>query len=120
MRKNLSLGKLGERIASKYLLSAGYKIIEVNFQKRWGEIDIIAVDKNALVFVEVKTRMEFNTISPEASITPWKIRKLKQTGLFFKNLHPELPEILRIDFVGIELSRDLAVQRINLIKNISD
>jgi len=116
---NLSLGKLGESIACKYLTSIGYKIIERNFHRQWMEIDIVAIDGETLSFIEVKTRMEFDTISPEQSMTVQKIRKLKRSALFYKNLHHEFPELLRIDFVGVELNTDLSVKRINLIKNIS-
>jgi len=126
--ENISLGKLGERLAAKFLSSKGYQIIEMNFHKRWGEIDIVALDPSspaggsgqvALVFVEVKTRMESDRISPEESITPWKIKTLKRTALFYKNLHPELPELLRIDFVGVVLNENYHTIRINNIKNIT-
>ena len=135
MKDNLSLGKLVERIAAQYLSSQGYKIIEMNFHKRWGEIDIVAIDpsspagatfdvagesvQSTLVFVEVKTRMVGDRISPEESITTHKINSLKKSALFYKMKHPELPEALRIDFVGIEINSDLKPQRVNLIKNIS-
>lgn len=117
--ENISLGKLGEKIAAEFLSSKGFKIVEMNFYKRWGEIDIIALDKDTLVFVEVKTRMEFDRISPEESITPKKIMSLKNTATFYKNSHQKLPETLRIDFVGIVLKNDFNVKKINLIKNIS-
>lgn len=122
---NVSLGKLGEQIASEYLQKQGYKIIETNFYKRWGEIDIVAIDplaskgQDVLVITEVKTRMEFDRISPEESMTTWKIRTLKRTALFYKNLHPELPQLMRIDFVGIVLNSELKPIKINLIKNIT-
>lgn len=122
---NQSLGKHGERIASGYLQKQGYRIIEVNFRQRYGEIDIVAVEpqgsmgQDVLVFVEVKTRMIYDTISPEQSITPWKIRSLKKTAFFYKKLHPELPELLRIDFVGVALDSLNTPVRINLVKNIT-
>ena len=49
-------GKIGEDIAIKYLQSKGYKIIERNFQCKQGEIDIVALDKQEIVIIEVKTR----------------------------------------------------------------
>ena len=122
--KTFSLGKMGEKLAADFLASKGYEIIEMNFNKRWGEIDIVAIEKGesnekTLVFVEVKTRMESDKVSPEESITPWKIKTLKRTALFYKTLHPELPKLLRIDFVGLVLKNNLRLERINHIKNIS-
>lgn len=116
---NLSLGRLGERIASEYLSSQGYKIIEMNFQKRWGEIDIVALELGTLVFVEVKTRMVGDFISPEDSMSSHKINTLKKSAYFYSVKHPELPQALRIDFVGIEMNNNLKPIRINLIKNIT-
>ena len=49
-----SLGKLGERYAANYLIKHKYKLVESNFQSRFGEIDIIVKNKSYLVFVEVK------------------------------------------------------------------
>jgi len=117
--ENISLGKLGEKLAANYLTSQGYQLIEMNFRKRWGEIDIVVLDKDTLVFVEVKTRMESDRITPEESITPKKVVSLKNTAVFYKNAHPKLPELLRIDFVGIVLDQNLKPTRINHLKNIT-
>ncbi len=54
---NREKGNLGEDIAAEYLQSLGYEILERNYTVRGGEIDIIAKDSDALVFVEVKTRI---------------------------------------------------------------
>ena len=51
-----STGNTGEKIARKFLRSIGYKIIATNYECNRGEIDIIARDRNILVFVEVKCR----------------------------------------------------------------
>ena len=51
-----ALGAKGERIAEAHLRSKGMKIIERNFRRRFGEIDLIARDGDAVVFVEVKYR----------------------------------------------------------------
>ena len=56
MKRNSSLGKKGESLAVKYLKERGYTIVETNFRYERAEIDVIAKEKNVLVFVEVKTR----------------------------------------------------------------
>lgn len=58
MDKRQEIGKLGEQVAEKYLLKNNYNIVEKNYRCNYGEIDIIAYDKEkcSLVFIEVKTR----------------------------------------------------------------
>lgn len=72
------LGQWGEELAVKYLLRRGYKVIERHWQKREGEIDIIAFDLqvNCLVFIEVKTRTSDSFGIPEESIDQRKKIKL--------------------------------------------
>lgn len=116
-RKNL--GKQGENLAVRHLKRNKYKILEKNFRSKFGEIDIIAQEGDFLVFVEVKTRWSEKFGSPEEAITPWKIKRVIKTGQYYKSLHPELPEALRIDVVAIELSPAGGVEKIRLIKNTS-
>lgn len=111
-------GHEGELLAKKYLQQNGYRILDLNWQKRWAEIDIVAIDGDTLVFVEVKTRYSREYGSPEESITPHKLKSLEHSALLFKQQHPELPEALRIDFVGIDYAEG-DNPRMNLIKNIS-
>lgn len=114
-----NLGLLGEQIASKYLENLGYKIIDRNFSSKLGEIDIIALDRDILVFVEVKARWSKEFGLPEESITWWKIQKIIKTGQYYKLLHPNLPESLRIDAVAIDLSPEGETKDIRHFKNIS-
>ena len=90
----------------------------MNWHQRWAEIDIVAVDHDTLVIVEVKTRYSHEHGLPEESITPHKLHSLERSALLYKQQHPELPDALRIDFVGIDFSQGTDPQ-INLIKNIS-
>lgn len=113
------IGKKGEDLAVTYLKGHGYKIIEQNFQKRYGEIDIVAKDGNTLVFIEVKTRSSSQFGSPLEAITPWKMKALTRSAYFYKNLHPDLPESLRIDVVSVLLSPSGVVEKIELVKNIT-
>ncbi len=125
LRKKL-LGKHGEDLAVDFLKKQGYKILERNFQKGYGEIDIITLDPSTgsgdtLVFVEVKTRTSTEFGSPLEAITPWKLKALIRSCQFYKSLHPELPDGLRIDLVAISLSPagDGGVEKIELVKNIT-
>ena len=114
-----SLGKYGETLAASYLRRKGFQIIERNFKARYGEIDIVAIDKDALVFVEVKTRIGDRFGAPEESVTPGKIRELIKTGEYYGLLHPNLPKQLRIDVIAIKLTGERSVESINHIKNIT-
>jgi len=69
-------GDIGEQIAVDYLENKGYKVIERNYQKSWGEIDIIAQDKTGLVFLEVKTRTNTRTSYPEQNVNYSKQQKI--------------------------------------------
>ncbi|PIR79673.1 MAG: YraN family protein [Candidatus Levybacteria bacterium CG10_big_fil_rev_8_21_14_0_10_35_13] len=111
--------RLGEEIAAKFLVKRGYKIIDRNFRKGYGEIDIIAVNNKILVFVEVKTRTSNFFGTPFEQITSFKIRALERTALFYKKLHPNLPDAMRIDAIGIELDYSGDVSKIEHMENIS-
>jgi putative endonuclease len=99
-----SLGFLGENLALSYLKNKGYRFVARNFRSRFGEIDLILKDKNILVFVEVKTRLNDTYGTPEEAITWWKLNSLIKTANYFKLLHSNLPESLRIDVIAIMLN----------------
>ncbi len=104
---NIDIGSLGEELATKYLKKRGYEILERNFRsRRWGEIDIVAIEDDVLVFVEVKARVGSKYGEPVEAVTPFKLRALKRTGQYYKMEHPDLPEALRIDVVAIMLDKD--------------
>jgi len=98
-------GKIGENIATKFLMKHNFAILERNYTKKWGEIDIIAEKDNRLYFIEVKSvsRETLNTFipksyddsderyehRPEDNMHPWKLKRLSrviQTYLLAKNL----------------------------------
>lgn len=110
--------RLGEDAAVKYLQKLGYKIIDRNFRKGYGEIDIVALHDNTLVFIEVKTRTSDKFGTPFESITPWKLRPLIKTAQFYKQIHKGLPDNLRMDAVGVKMF-GAEVSDIEHIKNIT-
>lgn len=105
-RNNQIPAKIGEDLAASYLLNKGYKIIHRNFRSRLGEIDLIAIDKDTLVFVEVKSRWSEEYGDPKEAVTPKKIRSIIKTSEYFKLLNPETPDLMRIDVVAISFLKD--------------
>jgi putative endonuclease len=114
----VTAGKAGEDAAVKLLQTRGYKIIARNFRSKVGELDIIAIDGNTLVFVEVKTRWSRDYGYPEEAITPKKLQSIMKTAEYFKLTHPSTPDLQRIDAVAIEVDGERII-RAELIKNIS-
>ena len=111
------VGKLGEQTAQKFLRKRGYRIRETGFRCRHGEIDIIAQRKDCLVFVEVRTKSNLDFGTPEESITQAKKERLIASALTYTNTHQNLPPLLRIDVVAIELDERGKAKRIELIEN---
>lgn len=110
-RKRTDLfGKRAEEIASEILKENGYKIIEKNFHSRFGELDIVALEGETLVFVEVKARTSRKFGFPEEAVTPSKLWKIRRTGEYYSILHPNLPKKLRIDVVALEISDGQAIR----------
>ena len=119
MKISNPIARLGEDLAAVFLQKKGYKIIERNFRKGYGEIDIIAQKKGILVFVEVKTRTSQLFGTPLEAITPGKLRELVKTAQFYKLLHPTLPDLMRIDAISIVLHGNNKASTIDHVENIS-
>ena len=96
-----SLGRRGELAARDFLLKDGYRILDMNVRTPYGEIDIVAQQDEACVFVEVKTRASPRVALPEASVTPRKQAILIAAAESYLQEHPNLPESARIDVVAI-------------------
>lgn len=117
MRISNPTARLGENLACDFLKKKGYKIIERNFRKGYGEIDIVATHNNTLVFVEVKTRSTNLFGGAIEAISYSKLQKLIKTCEFYKMSHPRLPEGMRIDAILIDIKND--ENKIEHIENIS-
>lgn len=115
----LDEGNKGEEIAAKYLKNKGFKIIDRNFRIRGGEIDIIAIKDDVLVFIEVKTRASNKFGTGFDAITPWKLKALIKSAQFYKLKNPNLPEQMRIDAVVVMLGYDGKAATIEHMENIS-
>ena len=96
-------GKMGEDAAAKYLKKLGYKILEQNYFCRMGEIDIIARDKEYIVFVEVKLRKNNDFGGAPAAVDKRKQEKIKRTALFYLQTN-HIESAVRFDVVLITAS----------------
>lgn len=119
MAYNKELGANGEKIAKEFLLKEGYTILESNFRCRLGEIDIIALEGEYLIFIEVKTRTGYLYGYPIEAINAKKknsLVKVAQTYLALKKLKDKN---LRFDVVEIIIKNkdSKAPEEIRLIKN---
>jgi putative endonuclease len=81
------LGSFGEHRAAEFLRRKNYSILALNYKRKFGEIDIIAKDKNEIVFVEVKTRTGQYNIHPSEAVDWKKLNKIFRTGILFLQEH---------------------------------
>jgi len=103
--KQSNKGKQAENIACEHLIKNGLKLIDKNFNSRYGEIDLIMQHKNTLVFVEVRYRKNADYGGAKASITPGKQSKVRKTALYYMQLKGREFES-RIDVVAITETAD--------------
>ena len=117
---NKTLGAFGESEAEKYLKKNGYKILEKNYRySRLAEIDIIAKDKDTIVFVEVKTRSNLKFGHPFEAINKTKLQHIFQAGLFYLQNTKEKYKNYRIDIVAIIKETNEKTQKIEHLKDVN-
>ena len=114
-KAHLEFAKLGEEKAADFLKSSGYKIIAQNYKNRFGEIDIIAREKDTVVFIEVKARHTDTFGGPEAAVGRFKQGKISQAALCYLKENKLLDKKARFDIVAIRYIDQ--APKINLIKN---
>lgn len=109
-----AFGQKGEEAAARHLKKKGYKILTQNYRTRFGEIDIIAKEKDTLVFVEVKARRTRGYGSPKLAITDQKKRKISMVALCYLKATSQTEAKARFDVVtlspGTEKTRFEIVQ----------
>ena len=95
------LGRDGEQAAVTYLEGCGFRILDRNWRCADGEIDIVMVDRRALVACEVKTRSSTEYGTPLEAITRQKIRRLRHLAVAWVMAHGVLFDELRVDAVEV-------------------
>jgi len=129
------IGELGENIAVGFLMKRDFSVLERNYTKKWGEIDIVAEKSNKLYFIEVKSvsRETLNTFTPnsyndsderyehrpEDNMHPWKLKRLSrtiQTYLLSKNISDE--KEWQVDLLVVYLCQKEKKARVKVVSDI--
>ena len=98
---NYVKGKKSEKLACDYLKKKKYKILEINYTNIIGEIDIIAKDKRAIVFVEVKFRQSAEFGMPMEAVDLRKQDKIRRVALLYLQQNSLFDEEIRFDVISI-------------------
>lgn len=127
MAKHNQIGVIGENIATKYLQNKGFSVIDRNYRKKWGELDIIVQKDACFHFVEVKTvsrksydgkfRQEINDYKPEDNMHPWKLKRLKRAVRSYI-LEKHVGDSWQFDLACVFLDQEKRVAKIKYIENL--
>lgn len=129
------LGDIGENVACDFLKKRGFNIIDRNYSRKWGEIDIVALKSSVIHFVEVKSVscVTFDNVShetfqrargkssgefrPEDNMHPWKLKRLSraiQTYLLEKKLDQDW----QLDLITVKIDQRNRLARAEILENI--
>ena len=99
--EHLKKGEAAEELACQYLKSKGLQLVEQNYHSRFGEIDLIMMDDDVLVFIEVRYRKNANYGGAASSVSYQKQQRIHKTAMIYLqkagNTHPA-----RFDVIAIE------------------
>ncbi|RJQ25778.1 MAG: YraN family protein [Peptococcaceae bacterium] len=104
--KRQATGRQGEEIAADYLKSKGYRILNRNFRCRLGEIDIIAVDREQLVFIEVRAKSSDRYGLARESIHGQKQARLRRLAAYYLQAEGKTSQNCRFDVVAVQFDRE--------------
>lgn len=113
MKNNIETGQSGEVIAKEYLIDQGYNILETNYRNKIGEIDIIAMDRDILVFVEVKTRRDYSYGYAFEAVNIKKQRKIINTSMVYIKYKHLIDLQLRYDIIEVYLTKTLKINHLD-------
>src|SRR3989344_2093615 len=119
------VGKTGEDTACRWLISKGYKIIERNYWKKFGEIDIVATKDGTLHFVEVKSVTRSLAHSRDAdydaldNVHPWKLKRLSRAiQIYLSERKVDDEADWQVDIITIELDYDIRNARVRFLDDV--
>lgn len=109
-------GRWGEELAAKYLRKKRYRLVEMNYRCRMGEIDLIVENRKFLVFVEVKLRKNANFAQALEFVDARKQERLKTTAMLYLAQH-ETEKQCRFDVIEIYASENLKKPQIHHLED---
>mgnify|MGYP003962782139 FL=1 len=127
------VGEIGENVACRFLMKHGFEIVERNYWKKWGEIDIIAKsfdkaqDREIVRFIEVKTvscktldsvTHETDAYRPEDNLHPWKLKRLSRTIQTYLLEKGNDDIEWQFDVIAIYLDMSNKKARVNFLEDI--
>lgn len=105
MARNLKTGKKGESLAAAYMEERGYRILEKNYRSGRLEVDLIAIKKDTLHFIEVKTRTSTLFGYPEENVSNMKIERILEAAEAYMNEN-QYYKRLQLDILSILIRED--------------
>ena len=115
--RNKQVGDLGERLAAKLLRRGGYAILARKYRCKFGEIDIVAKDRNTLVFVEVRSRSDSGHGLPSETIDYRKQEHIKRVATEFLKRFNLFDYDCRFDCISVLFDGNFKPKQIELIKD---
>jgi putative endonuclease len=116
--KSQKTGEIGEHLAVRYLENKGFSIIERNYTKKWGEIDVIGIKDKVLHFVEVKSKSGQGIgYRPEENIHSAKIQRLKRTIQTYL-LENDTEAVWQFDIAVVYIDLSSKEARVKILENI--
>jgi len=109
---NKEKGRIGEELATKYLKSNGYNVLERNYRTNMGEIDIIAIKSNLLIFIEVKTRTSTYFGYPYEAVNIKKQDKIIKTSWMYMKQKKLFDYQVRYDIIEVFLTKKYKINHI--------
>lgn len=122
MARHNKIGEDGEKIAVKHLMKQGYKILERNYRKKWGEIDIVATKNKILHFIEVKTVScvtKFDDYFPEENVHYFKKQRLARAiNTYMAEKRVSYETEFEVDVVAVFYDPETGESKIRMTENI--
>jgi len=120
METRTEFGYFAQDLAVQWLRERNYEILDQNFRRPWGEVDVICQKDDVIVFIEVKAnKREYPGFEPELRVNHDKIERIIRTArtyLAYKKL-PDKQE-WRIDVLSVTLVKEREIAKIRHYKNI--